>query len=45
MHLVLYDMSLKEYENKKAKANVWEKIAGEMQVSGYKVSGKRLVRP
>lgn len=39
MYPVLYDMSLKDYKNWNVKANVWDKIAKEMRVSGYNVSG------
>ena len=39
MNLLFYDMSLKDYRNEKVKANLWEKIAEEMRVSGYIVSG------
>ena len=55
MYPVLYDMPLKDYKNEKVKANVWDKIAREMRVSGHNVSGtltfstsnpgNRLVRP
>ena len=39
MYPFLCDMSLKDYKNKKVKANVWEKIAEEMRVSGFNFSG------
>ena len=55
MYPVLYGMPLKDYKNEKVKANVWDKIAREMRVSGHNVSGtltfstintgNRLVRP
>ena len=36
---VLYYMSMKDYKNEKMKANIWEKIAEEMRMMGYNVSG------